>query len=255
MAVMSALAAVASLPASAQSTAQTTAQTTAPTTAPGTAFDTTSAVAVIVKVPTPWYAPRALVLSRMRDTQPQYEALPGLAFKAFSLAQPGGQFGGIYLWRDLASARAWFSPAWFERVQKERGTPGDVRFYEVPVAMDNTPGGTANDPSSTTISTLVTVPTPPGVSRQRLIAGFQASVPMHKAAAGLLRKYFIITDDGKFGGIYLWRDTESAQQWFNAEWKDRALKAYGAPATIEWFDTPILLNTKLAENRVTVSGL
>jgi hypothetical protein len=57
-------------------------------------------VAVVVKVPTPWYAPRFFVTRRMRDTIPRYQAIPGLSFKAFSFARADGHYGGIYLWKD-----------------------------------------------------------------------------------------------------------------------------------------------------------
>ena len=70
--------------------------------------------------------------------------------------------------------------------------------------------------------------------RTSALAGFQ-KVP------GLLRKYFITTDDGKFGGIYIWKDEASANAWFTPAWRDRVLKEYGQPASLEWFDTPILL--------------
>jgi len=55
------------------------------------------------------------------------------------------------------------------------------------------------------------------------------------------RKYFITSTDGKFGGIYIWRDEASAQSWFTPAWRDRVQKEYGQPASLEWFDTPILL--------------
>ncbi len=79
----------------------------------GDGFVATSAVAAVVRVPTPWYAPKAAVWSKMRDTIPQYENIAGRSFKAYSIAQADGRCGGIYLWKDLASARAWFNPAWF----------------------------------------------------------------------------------------------------------------------------------------------
>ncbi|HLL19476.1 MAG TPA: sigma-70 family RNA polymerase sigma factor [Rubrivivax sp.] len=50
----------------------------------------------------------------MRDTLSQYVQLPGLAFKAYTFTESDGSFGGLYLWKDLASARAWFSPSWFQ---------------------------------------------------------------------------------------------------------------------------------------------
>jgi hypothetical protein len=219
------------------------------------AFEASSAVAVIVKVPKPWYAPKSAVVSKMRDTMAQYDSVPGLAFKAFSLAQADNQFGGIYLWKDLASAKAWFSPAWFERVEKERGAKGDVRFFEVPVAIDNTPGGTPMNADSPGVGTLVTITKPQGVTKQRLFKEFEAAIPIYQKVPGLLRKYFIVTEDGKFGGIYIWKDQASAREWLSDGWRDRVLRTYGAQPTIEWFDTPILLPSKSAENRVVVPGL
>lgn len=219
----------------------------------GTGMDPGSAVAVVVKVPKPWYAPKSAVISRMRDTIPQYRAVPGLAYKAFSLAQADGQYGGLYLWKDEAAARAWFNAAWFERVEKERGSKGQVQFHEVPVAIDNT-GGVAPDDGEG-VATVVTVATPRGVTKVQIVQEFRAAVPVYQKVPGLLRKYFIVTDDGRFGGIYLWKDAGSAQRWFNDAWKDRVLKSYGSAANIEWFDTPILLPTALAGNQPNIPGL
>lgn len=210
-------------------------------------------VVTVVKIPTPWYAPRALVVGKMRDTVPQYEQLPGLAYKMFSLAQDGGQFGGIYFWRDRERAGAWFNPAWFERVEKERGAPAQVRYFEAPVTVDNTPGGTPASLHSSTVATLVLLPAPPGTSRQRLLDEFRAAAPAYQKVPGLLRKHFVLADAGEFGGIYLWRDQAAAQQWFSAAWRQRVQAAYGTEARMEWFDTPILTPSVLADNRVAVT--
>jgi heme-degrading monooxygenase HmoA len=220
----------------------------------GAGFDPASAVAAIVKVPKPWYAPRALVISRMRETLAQYDALPGLVFKAYSLAQADGHYGGVYLWKDLSAARAHFSPAWFERVEKERGSKGEVRFFEVPVAIDNVAGGTARSIDSAAVATLVTIAVPAGATRARLVQEFQASMPVYRAVNGLWRKYFVLTDDGRFGGIYLWQDEASAKAWFNDAWKERVRKSHGSEAAIEWFDTPILLPSKLADHKPVRPG-
>ena len=198
-------------------------------------------VAVVVKVPTPWYAPRFLVTSKMRDTIPQYQAIAGLNFKAFSFAKADGHYGGIYLWKDLDAARAWFTPQWFERVKQERGAPANVRVFEVALALDNTPGGTPANPNSVAVATMVEIPIPAGVGKERIAQGYAAAVPSFQKVPGLLRKYFITTDDGKFGGIYIWKDEASANAWFTPAWRDRVLKEYGQPASLEWFDTPILL--------------
>ncbi|NBO83432.1 MAG: hypothetical protein EBU75_11600 [Betaproteobacteria bacterium] len=133
-------------------------------------------VAVVVKVPTPWYAPRFLVTS-----------------------------------------------------------------FEVVLALDNTPGGTPANANSSAVATIVEISIPAGVSKDRIAQGYAAAVPSFQKVPGLLRKYFITTADGKFGGIYIWKDEASATAWFTPAWRDRVLKEYGQPASLEWFDTPILL--------------
>ena len=220
----------------------------------GEGFAAGSAVVAVVTVPKPWYAPQALIASRMRDTVPEYEAVPGLAFKAYSFARADGAFGGLYLWKDLPAARAWFGPAWFERVQRERGVAGHVRFFEVPVAIDNTPGGTPRQLHAGAVGTLVSLPLPAGVGRERLVAEFQAAVPTYRQVPGLLLKAFTLSDDGRFGGLYLWQDAASAERWFNAGWQQQARERYGAVPRIEWFDTPILLPSRLAANQPAVPG-
>jgi heme-degrading monooxygenase HmoA len=188
----------------------------------------------------------------MRDTVPQYEKLPGLAYKMFSLSPADGTFGGLYFWRSRADAQAWFNPAWFERVEKERGAKGDVRTFDAPVTVDNTANGALASSDSKAVATVVLIPTPAGVTRQRLEAEFRAAVPVYQKVPGLLRKHFVVTDDGQFGGVYLWADKAAAEQWFTPAWHARALQTYGKDARLEWFDTPILLPTAVADNRVDV---
>jgi Putative mono-oxygenase ydhR len=145
-----------------------------------------SNVVSIVTVPKPWYAPRALVTSKMRDTQPQYELLAGLQYKIYTFWQTDSQFGGIYLWNDHASAQDWFNPAWFERVRQERGVEGVVRYVDAPVVLDNkkTPSQAGQ------VATFVMIPIPAGVTREKLVAEFNAAVPTYQRIPGLLRKYF-----------------------------------------------------------------
>jgi heme-degrading monooxygenase HmoA len=223
------------------------AQTSAPPPSPTVA---------VVRVPTPWYAPRALIVSKMRDTVPQYAQLPGLAFKAFSIERASREFGGLYYWRDAEAAKAWFNAEWFERVKKERGVEGRVALYEAPLSVDNTPGGSRSADPNQGVATLVLVRTPAGVSRDQLVAGFRKAAPEHQAIAGLLRKHFIIGDNGaSFGGLYLWKDEASAQAWFNDAWHERVRKSYGQDAAIDWFDTPILLPTRDAANLPAASAM
>ncbi len=219
----------------------------------GTNIDASSAVAVVVKVPKPWYAPKSAVVGKMKETIPVYQSLPGLAYKAFSIASADNQYGGIYLWKDESSARSFFNQTWFDRIEKERGVKGHVQLYEVPVAIDNTNHNFKDDGNA--VATVVLVSTPKGITKSQLVQEFRASIPTYRKIPGLLRKYFVTADGDKFGGIYIWKDESSAQQWLNDSWHERIVKTYGVPASIEWFDTPILLPSIITVNQPLIPGL
>lgn len=208
---------------------------------------------VIVRVAKPWYAPRSAVVGKMRDTIDQYSNTPGLAFKAFSFERQSGDYGGIYLWKDQSSAQNWFNKEWFDRVKRERGSDAYVRTFSAPVAIDNTPGGTPANPDSATVATLVEITIPASISMDKVVSGFKEAVPTYQSVPGLLRKYFITSDKGTFGGVYLWKDEASANAWFSQAWKDRVAKTYGQAAKIEWFDTPILTPSKDSKNSLSPS--
>jgi heme-degrading monooxygenase HmoA len=213
---------------------------------PGVASDVPhgAPMVVIVKVAKPWYAPKALVASKMRDTVEQYATMPGLLFKAYSFAREDGAYGGIYFWQDGASVRQWFNPGWFERVRQERGVDGQVRFFAAPVSIENLPGGTPVSLDSSAVATLVQLPVPAGVSKDQIRAEFTKAIPAYRAVPGLLRKHFIVSEQGTLGGVYLWQDEASAKAWFSESWHQKVRTIYGVDARIEWFDTPILLPSK-----------
>jgi heme-degrading monooxygenase HmoA len=212
---------------------------------PNASEGSTYPVVVVVKIPTPWYAFKALVVSKMRDTIAEYERIDALTYKVFSFAKETGDFGGIYYWKDRQAAQNWFTPQWFERVKNERGNPAAVRYFEAPVTIDNTTGGTPRNAESKGVATVVEIPTPSGVSKARLIEEFKAAVPTYQKVHGLLRKHFTISDTGAFGGIYIWSDEASAKAWFSSSWHEQVRSKYGYEAKVEWFDTPILLPTRV----------
>ncbi|HQQ77168.1 MAG TPA: hypothetical protein PLB01_07415 [Thermoanaerobaculia bacterium] len=219
---------------------------------PAPAETAATPVVTIVRVKKPWYAPRSAVVRKMRETIPQYQSIPGLAYKIYSLTADG-RYGGLYLWTDRASAEAWFSPEWFVRVQRERKTPGEVRFFDAPIVLDNTPGGTPANASSTAVASLVLLPVPAGASREKMIQNFEAAVPTYRKVPGLLRKAFVLDGAGRFGGVDLWVSRVDAERHYSRAWHDEARQRYGQDAEIEWFDAPILAPSTLATNRVALA--
>lgn len=193
-------------------------------------------VVTVVKVAKPWYVPTFFITKKFRDTIPQYRAIDGLQFKYYTHTRDG-KFGGIYLWRDAAAAEAWFTPQWFQRVREQRGVEGHVVRFDAVEILENAPVTNAEGNS---IATIVTIPIPAGVTRAQLAAGFRQSLPEYRTVPGLLRKYFVLTSDGKFGGVYLWRDAAAAAAHFTGARRAQASARDGAEPQIEYFDVPVL---------------
>lgn len=96
-------------------------------------------------------------------------------------------------------------------------------------------------PAEMPVATLVTIKTPPGITRPMLDGGFKQAVPVYEKIPGLIRKYFIVNGDG-FGGMYLWKSRASAEAWFNDAWREKAKATYGSEAQLTYFDAPVQID-------------
>jgi hypothetical protein len=201
-------------------------------------------VVVIVRIPVPKFAPKWLVRRKMRATIDLYSSIPGLEFKLFTFEKESGDFGGIYTWQDRSSAEQWFNEEWFERVKRERGSEAYVRFLDAPLSIDNVPGATPTSKGGSKVATFVQVPIPPGVTNDLVLEGFASAEETYRSVRGLLRKSFIIAENGTFGGVYLWDSVASAETWLNDRWRQRVTDDYGNPPTVEWFEVPIVLPSR-----------
>ena len=95
--------------------------------------------------------------------------------------------------------------------------------------------------SSGPVAVVVTIPIPAGFPREKVLAGMQQSIPQYQAIPGLARKFFTLSDDGQFGGIYLWRSRTEAQAWFSDAWRAKAKATYGAEPQVSYFEAPIVI--------------
>lgn len=201
-------------------------------------------VVVIVRIPVPRFAPKWLVRRKMKATIDLYSSIPGLEFKLFTVERDSGDFGGIYTWRDRGSAIDWFNPEWFARVKRDRGSEAHVRFLEAPMSIDNVRGGTPVSVGGRHVATLVQIPIPSGVSNDLVRDGFAGAEETYRNVRGLLRKNFVIGEEGTFGGVYLWDSLASAEEWLDDRWRQRVTDTYGSPPTVEWFEVPIVLPSR-----------
>jgi hypothetical protein len=86
---------------------------------------------------------REQAAAMFRETAPRYQGLPGLLRKQyiFRALDSHAEAGGVYCWDSRAAAEAGHGTEWRERVTAKYGGAPDVRFFEVPVSVDNTAPG------------------------------------------------------------------------------------------------------------------
>jgi hypothetical protein len=74
---------------------------------------------------------------------------------------------------------------------------------------------------------------------------FQVAVPMFQSVAGLLTKYFYVSEDGRrAGGVYVWASRADADRLYNGEWRAFVEKKFGSPPTIDFLDSPVMVDNR-----------
>jgi hypothetical protein len=176
----------------------------------------------IVRIPAPWYAPRFMIARRFRAAVPDYEHLPGLVAKAFTI-DDDRRFGGIYLWADRDTATAYYSPSWRADVRDRRGHDPDVVILDAPFVVRGTTtihGDLVGQRGTSFPATATLVLSPGGADGAAALAARVARLDGLVAGA-------VVVGDGMLGYIGLWAR------------RDLAEAAVGPRAT--FFDAPVLL--------------
>lgn len=84
--------------------------------------------------------------------------------------------------------------------------------------------------------------------KDEFIKKMAATTPKYEGMAGLTRKYYVMSEDGKFaGGIYLWETKGQAEAWYNDEWRAYMTEAWGEPPVLEYLDCPIVVDNETAK--------
>jgi hypothetical protein len=74
---------------------------------------------------------------RFNGTAPSYRGREGLRTKAYLFADDGSELGGFYIWETRAAADAVYTDEWRAKVTGVYGAPPVVRYFEVPVLVEN----------------------------------------------------------------------------------------------------------------------
>ena len=79
------------------------------------------------------------------------------------------------------------------------------------------------------ITALVQFDLPSPITLAEATGRFESSAPKYRNLPGLVRKYYVLAEDGRrAGGIYLWESRAAAEAAYNGEWRERVSKLYPA---------------------------
>ena len=93
------------------------------------------------------------------------------------------------------------------------------------------------------ITALVQFKLPQPVTREKAQQLFVASAPKYRETAGLIRKYFLLSEDGgTAGGVYLWKSKQEAEGLYTKEWIDSIRERYGALPSVTYFESPVVVD-------------
>ena len=89
---------------------------------------------------------------------------------------------------------------------------------------------------------------PAPLSREQAKEVFMSTAPKYQAAPGLIRKYYLLSEDGgTAGGVYLWQSREDAERLYTQEWKNFVREKYGSEPSIVYFHSPVVVDNLTKE--------
>src|SRR4029453_16055533 len=75
---------------------------------------------------------------------------------------------------------------------------------------------------------LVLFKSPPGMDRAAVLEDAKHTIPRWRANPDLLRKHYLLSEDGYGGGVYIWPSKAAAQKGHDAAWRESVRLRTGA---------------------------
>jgi hypothetical protein len=84
---------------------------------------------------------------------------------------------------------------------------------------------------------------PKPVTRDEARSIFLTTAPTYQGIAGLVRKSYVVADDGNsVGGIYLWNSRAEAEAMYTESWRAYVREKYGTDPSVTYFDSPVVVD-------------
>jgi hypothetical protein len=92
---------------------------------------------------------------------------------------------------------------------------------------------------------LVLFKSPPEKPRAEILEEARATLPRWRANKELLRKHYLLDENGGAGGgLYIWQSREAAEKAHDAEWQAGVEKRTGSKPSFQYFDLLMLLDNE-----------
>ena len=93
------------------------------------------------------------------------------------------------------------------------------------------------------ITALVQFSLPEAITRAQAREIFRNTAPRYIDMPGLVRKYYVLSEDGRTaGGVYLWQTRADAERVYTDEWRQFVRDKYGSAPQLSYFETPVLVD-------------
>ena len=93
------------------------------------------------------------------------------------------------------------------------------------------------------ITAIVQFKLPQPITREKAREIFLSTAPRYLETPGLIRKYYVLTEDGgAAGGGYLWKSRTDAEALYTKDWENFVRDKYGAPPSVMYFESPVVVD-------------
>ena len=93
------------------------------------------------------------------------------------------------------------------------------------------------------ITAIATFQLPSPITLEEARKIFLSTAPKYRGMAGLIRKYYLLSQDGStVGGVYLWNSREEADALYTESWRAFVREKYGTDPSVVYMDCPVVVD-------------
>jgi hypothetical protein len=93
------------------------------------------------------------------------------------------------------------------------------------------------------ITVITNFQLPKPITRDEARRMFLSTAPKYQGVAGLVRKYYVLSEDGNtVNGIYLWNSRAAADATFTESWRAFVREKYGTNPSVTYLYCPVVVD-------------